>query len=962
MSRRTSGAEETFGTYGRAPPGDDADLDDDYRTFPDLAGNASAYDDSQEQPGSGSGSGRHASSSRSQGWKGFGKGWDVPKIDPAPEWDGQHPETHFRTYWRNLKLWLIEAELRLPPAMIGKRIMDRMPIGSRLASLLSHLTVEEITKDTGYKTILGIIEEAHDYLKEQRLEDAFDEALFRGRRDRGQLLTTYLNNKRIAFSELSRLGMDFFKDEAGRHLIGHLVLKHGHFTEDQKQRLKVVTNGSIDIKVLEPAIRKIFGDRLVEEAPPGHGRRHYFEEDQEGDGDDQEQYALGAEVPDDYLDDLVAYDDVQGEMQMVFPEELPEVLDEMDALDLVHDHLGSTFYEMNRNKGKGKGKGKGAGKYQWHRKALQQSRTSRGFDKPWLRDGRDGRDQQPFRTKMSLADIQKKTRCHNCKQVGHWSRDCPLRKKPTSPTSTSSVGSPPSRTSMSGFSAGFFVTPPAEESSDGTVFHVTQEPEASSNYMVALCPPSSDVRVNFLSYVFLAHESMDGLALVDTAAQHGLCGQDTLDKHNSLLKRKFGLQVQWSNESGGAVRGVCGKEQQTRVAYVPIGLAGCCGLLKVQVVPGEVPFLLPAHMLTELKAVIDMQQFVIVYNDLCVYQSMVRMNTGHVAVNITEFAKSGFRLPAGVSGSSPTQVWKGKPQANLAEYSVGVFHAERRICALSPSVASLGLAIAVLCCQRAVEGLVAMHVASTRSTSTPPRSSTSTAGGPSQRASLARAGNPSGEAKLEHRRPGRGRSPDFGGSRASTSRAGGRKGLDPEAHPGDHGDVPARAPDLRREQDLGLHDVPRLRRDDLHAQAPQGGPSHVERGARVPGQGLQRTNLRQEEEGSRHNGSSSSTITVDPNAEIGDFEDLTYSEQAGAGTTGTHDDGEWHGLSSGVPDPGGDLRGPGRSASRERGLARRGDDREPVLLHLQDNVPGPHGRPDQPRSEGLEVLSVQAVA
>ena len=139
------------------------------------------------------------------------------------------------------------------------------------------------------------------------------------------------------------------------------------------------------------------------------------------------------------------------------------------------------------NRAKGKGKGKNSGKYQWHRKALQQSRTSRGFDKPWLREGQ-GRDQQPYRTKMSLADIQKKTRCHNCKQVGHWSRDCPLRKKsPTSPSSTSSMGSPPGRTPMSGFSAGFFVSPPAEESSDGKIFHATQEPESSENYMVALC-------------------------------------------------------------------------------------------------------------------------------------------------------------------------------------------------------------------------------------------------------------------------------------------------------------------------------------------------------------------------------------------------------------------------------------------------------------------------------------------
>ena len=54
------------------------------------------------------------------------------KMEPAPSRDGEHPESTYRKFARNLKLWLIEAEERLPPTLIGKRIVDSTPYGSRM--------------------------------------------------------------------------------------------------------------------------------------------------------------------------------------------------------------------------------------------------------------------------------------------------------------------------------------------------------------------------------------------------------------------------------------------------------------------------------------------------------------------------------------------------------------------------------------------------------------------------------------------------------------------------------------------------------------------------------------------------------------------------------------------------------------------------------------------------------------
>eukprot|EP00913_Durusdinium_trenchii_P021772 g20455.t1 len=190
------------------------------------------------------------------------------KIDPAPVWGGDDPERNYKELQRNLQLWLVEAEARLPPGLIGKRIIDSIPLGSRLSALLAHLTVDKITSDTGHKQIVSIIESAHEYLKDHRLEQAFEDAIFKGRRDRGMSLTMFLTNKNAAFAELRKQGLDLLATAAGRHLLGHLILRQGGFSQDQKQRLKVVTNGSIDFRDLESAIQKVFGDKLDEQAGP----------------------------------------------------------------------------------------------------------------------------------------------------------------------------------------------------------------------------------------------------------------------------------------------------------------------------------------------------------------------------------------------------------------------------------------------------------------------------------------------------------------------------------------------------------------------------------------------------------------------------------------------------------------------------------------------------------------------
>ena len=127
-------------------------------------------------------------------------------------------------------------------------------------------------------------------------------------------------------------------------------------------------------------------------------------------------------------------------------------------------------------------------------------------------------------SKLTLTELKAKTRCHQCKQVGHWSRECPHRSKHASPTSRSSG-------STTGVSTGFFAQPAATTLTGGGSFlTTTPELKKSEEYMPAAV----------LSFCYLAVHEDEGTALVDTAAQRGLVGLETLQRHDHLLQERFG--------------------------------------------------------------------------------------------------------------------------------------------------------------------------------------------------------------------------------------------------------------------------------------------------------------------------------------------------------------------------------------------------------------------------------------
>ena len=93
------------------------------------------------------------------------------------------------------------------------------------------------------------------------------------------------------------------------------------------------------------------------------------------------------------------------------------------------------------------------------------------------------------------------------------------------------------------------------------------------------------------------------------------------------------------------MRGVCGVEEKTPIAYIPVGVAGYSGQLRVQIVPGSVPCLVPAYLLTDLGSVIDMSSMRVYHTHYNCMQYMLQKSSGHVEVSLTEFGQRGFSCP-----------------------------------------------------------------------------------------------------------------------------------------------------------------------------------------------------------------------------------------------------------------------------------------------------------------------------
>ena len=308
------------------------------------------------------------------------------RLDERPKleaFDGSDPGA-YKAWRRRARLMLAGLPSTVNASKYGARLMEF--VKGEAEALLETVEVEDIIKEGGEKTILAILDEK--YLPQPR--DLLQEAL------RGFFYDLVIKPGETYQQFLTRFDTALRKLKTQEVVLpdvvlGFMLLRKLKMEPNQESMILTATGGKMDIKDVVTHVRAIF--------PEGKGtsrNKEVFEVTAEASSSETALDLQGhAETIEDVLE--VITDPLQGSG------------DEEEALEIFESYV-----EV--------------------RKKLQEKKKSRGF---MPRDeASQWRVSGTLKGRIDL--LKQKTRCHICKRLGHWKKECPEKASRSSTTTTKS--------------------------------------------------------------------------------------------------------------------------------------------------------------------------------------------------------------------------------------------------------------------------------------------------------------------------------------------------------------------------------------------------------------------------------------------------------------------------------------------------------------------------------------------
>ena len=173
------------------------------------------------------------------------------------------------------------------------------------------------------------------------------------------------------------------------------------------------------------------------------------------------------------------------------------------------------------------------------------------------------------------------------------------------------------------------------------------------------------------SWTFVALDP--GEVLWDTGTQEGIVGEQHLNQWCKLLA-EYGLQVEWSQEQPEFASGIGGATRPIGVVYVPVGLAGCNGIIRFTVVEQDVSPLLPVGVMRTLQASLDLHNNSdkVILRQFGGESSLRTLKSGHTAIRADQFDLDGWQLPD--SG----ELCQNDDQGSVTNYKSATAHLHKR--------------------------------------------------------------------------------------------------------------------------------------------------------------------------------------------------------------------------------------------------------------------------------------------
>ena len=550
----------------------------------------------------------------------------------------------YRDWRRSLEFWLGGEGRQIPEEFIGPRIM--VQLRDHAAQLVKHLNNSDVNKPGGMQKIFEVLERSPlvRQLDKHRV-DQHRKRLMSLARYAGESLESYITRGSIYRTQL--LGLDATLEMGERFYVGHL-LDHARLSRRDKVLVRAragneseeaITNALVElaaelegehgypIGASEPNTAGANGDEwLVQRGGQGGtapGRRGG-------------RPALAAEVMSERLEEdveTVTQEDDVGEESLGedMPPELKEVEREAYAL---------------------------------HYKAKQRMAEVKKL-RQYYRKG----DQVEER-KKALAEKIKNTACHNCGEVGHWSRECPHQKAQQVLMAAPTMSRRRTR-------------PRTATSSMAAMTTVEEEPEDHEwDLLVSLCsrgdePPSDTARGAYMALpcgvgthgqvasheVFWCVKELARAVILDIGCLKSVAGTtwvNQLLKHWQRWDRWFVVEKErevFRFGDGNTLTSEYGVQLEATFAGKPV-------ILGFSVVKGDCPPLLSRHALTQLGVSFDCEHHVMSSKKLKVKSYGLRQTTsGHYLMDIAEFGTGAdpiipvdFRLEAGLEACVWSQI------------------------------------------------------------------------------------------------------------------------------------------------------------------------------------------------------------------------------------------------------------------------------------------------------------------